>query len=364
MGGIFTDLSLRTPYVQAWNLTLQRQLTPTIMLEGSYVGKVGTKIEALRTYNPAKFIPGTAYDTSSQLESALTNTGNINDRVIFEPGILSPDGYMLGNDFRSWYHSFQTQVTKRFSRGYSVTASYALAKSIDTSSTDTLGGTVSDPFNLRTERGRSDWDRRQAFVVSWLWTPSVNFSTPTLNTLLGGWTFTGITSIQSGLPMTFASGPDVAIDGTYGTQHAFTNGQTIGRSHSGRADMINQFFNTAALIDPTCSYDPAAALGNPQYIEQNNCTTDGIKYSYLGTYGNTGRGILTGPALSNTDFSILKNFAFRDRYKVQFRSEFFNVFNQVNFSNPDSTVTDGSAFGTIRSAGAGRVIQFALKFLW
>jgi hypothetical protein len=128
--------------------------------------------------------------------------------------------------------------------------------------------------------------------------------------------------------------------------------------------MINQFFNTAALIDPTCSYDPAAALGNPQYIEQNNCTTDGIKYSYLGTYGNTGRGILTGPALSNTDFSILKNFAFRDRYKVQFRSEFFNVFNQVNFSNPDSTVTDGSAFGTIRSAGAGRVIQFALKFLW
>jgi hypothetical protein len=97
-------------------------------------------------------------------------------------------------------------------------------------------------------------------------------------------------------------------------------------------------------------------LGNPQYIEQNNCTPDGIKYSYLGTYGNTGRGILSGPALSNTDFSILKNFAFRDRYKAQFRSEFFNVFNQVNFSNPDSIVTDGSAFGTIRGAGAGRVI--------
>ena len=363
-GGIFTERSLRSPYVQVWNLTLQRQLTPTIMLEGIYIGKNGTKIEALRTYNPAQFVSGTAYNASSGLEHALTNTGNIDDRVIYEPGILSPQGYMLGNDFRSWYHTFQTQVTKRLSRGLSVTASYSLAKSVDSSSTATLGGTVSDPFNLRTERGRSDWDQRNAFVASWLYTPRLNFGTHTLNTLLGGWTFTGITTIQSGLPITFLSGPDVAIDGTGGSQHAFTNGQTIGRSHSSRAEMANQFFNTGALIDPTCSYDPAAALGNPQYIEQNNCTTDGIKYSYLGTYGNTGRGILSGPGRSNTDFSILKDFAFKDRYKMQFRSEFFNVFNQVNFNIPDSTVTDGSAFGTIRGASAGRVIQFALKFLW
>jgi hypothetical protein len=83
-----------------------------------------------------------------------------------------------------------------------------------------------------------------------------------------------------------------------------------------------------------------------------------------GTYGNAGRGILNGPAASNTDFSVLKDFAFKERYKMQFRSEFFNVFNQVNFNDPDVSASDGSAFGQILGAGSGRVIQFALKFLW
>ena len=82
-----------------------------------------------------------------------------------------------------------------------------------------------------------------------------------------------------------------------------------------------------------------------------------------GLYGNAGRGILSGPALSSTDFSVLKDFAFKERYKVQFRSEFFNLFNQVNFSNPTTTVSSG-AFGRIRSANSGRVVQFALKFIW
>jgi hypothetical protein len=85
----------------------------------------------------------------------------------------------------------------------------------------------------------------------------------------------------------------------------------------------------------------------------------------LGKYGNTGRGILSGPGFSDTDFAVLKNFAYRERFKIQFRSEFFNTFNQVNFGLPDNYVTDGpGVFGTLRSAANGRVIQFALKFLW
>jgi hypothetical protein len=83
----------------------------------------------------------------------------------------------------------------------------------------------------------------------------------------------------------------------------------------------------------------------------------------LGQYGQSGRNILSGPAFSNTDFAILKEFPFKERYRVEFRSEFFNVFNQVNFNNPDNTVTD-STFGQILSAHPGRVIQFALKFFW
>ncbi|HKF58360.1 MAG TPA: hypothetical protein VKJ45_23150, partial [Blastocatellia bacterium] len=307
-----------------------------LMLETAYAGKIGTKIEALRQYNPARYI-------TDPITGAPPSLQNVNDRVIFEPGILSPIGFLLGNNFRSWYHSWQTQITKRFSKGLSVQGSYTLAKSIDTSSTDNLGATVSDPFNLRTERGRSDWDRRHAFVASWLWALPFRFSNHTANSLLGGWTLTAIHSIQSGTPLTFNIGQDIALDGTEngGGQHAFLEpGITAGKislSHPNRQAMVSQFFNTGAFI-PVNLLPP-------------------------GQYGNASRGLISGPAFNSTDFGVLKDFAIRESLKLQFRTEMFNLFNQVNFNNPDTTQTD-TTFGQITSAQDGRVIQFALKLLW
>lgn len=334
IGGVFTDLTLRTPYVQSFNLSIQRQLTPTLMIETAYAGKIGIKLPALRTYNPARFV-------NSPVDGSPPSDQNINDRVIFQPGILSPNGFLLGNDFRSWYHSFQTQVTKRFSSGLSVLGSYTLSKSIDSSSTDNLGATVFNPFDLRQERGRSDWDRRHAFVASWLWSPPIRFESPVANRVLGGWTFTGIHTIQSGAPLTFIMGDDVALDGTFGDQLAqLRSGITrdsLQLDHSNRGAMVNRFFNTDAFV-PT------------------NQVPRGI-------YGNAGRGLISGPALNSSDFSIIKDFLFREPYRLQFRSEFFNAFNQVNFTSISTTVNSG-AFGRIRAASDGRVIQFALKFLW
>ena len=334
VGGVFTDPSLRTPYIQSFNLSIQHQVTPTVMVETAYAGKIGIKIEALRTYNPAAFRP-------SAKDGSPPSDQNINDRVIFEPGILSPVGFLLGNDFRSWYHSFQTQVTKRFSKGFTVLGAYTLSKSIDSSSTDNLGATVANPFNLRDERGRSDWDRRHAFVASWLYTLPIKFQNPFANSMLGGWTLTGIHTIQSGGPLTFLQGDDVALDGTFGDQHAMLkDGVTVKdivTSHSSRADMVAKFFNTDAFV-PT------------------NLVPRGV-------YGNAGRGLISGPAASNTDFSVLKDFAVREAFKVQFRSEFFNAFNQVNFTSVSTRVNAG-AFGRIRRADDGRVIQFGLKLRW
>jgi len=336
VGGVFTDPSLRTPYVQSFSVSIQHQLTPTLLLETAYAGKIGIKIEALRTYNPAKFEP-------DPITGAPASLQNANNRVLFEPGILGPQGYLLGNDFRSWYHSFQTQVTKRFSKGLSVVGSYTLAKSIDSSSTDNLGATVSDPFNLKSERGRSDWDRRHAFVASWLWALPFKFNNHVENTLLGGWTLTAIHTIQSGTPLTFTMGQDVALDGTGngGGQHAQLEPNittsNISLSHANRNAFVNLFFNTAA------------------FVPVNNVP--------LGIYGNAGRGLISGPAFNSSDFSVLKDFMIREPMKVQFRAEMFNVFNQVNFNNPDTQVTDGT-FGVITGAQPGRVIQFALKFLW
>jgi hypothetical protein len=334
IGGVFTDQSLRTPYVQSFNLSLQHQLTPTLLVEGAYAGKIGIKIEALRTYNPAAFRP-------SAKDGSPPSDQNINDRVIFEPGILSPIGFLLGNDFRSWYHSFQTQVTKRFSDGLSVVGAYTLSKSIDSSSTDNLGATVANPFNLRDERGRSDWDRRHAFVASWLYTPPIKFDSPVANTLLGGWTITGIHTVQSGAPLTFIQGDDVALDGTFGDQHAMlvpgVTVKDIVLDHSSRGAMVERFFNTAAFIHP------------------NDLPR--------GVYGDAGRGLISGPASSSSDLSLLKDFVIREPFRVQFRSEFFNAFNQVNFGSVRTAVNSGT-FGRLRSAAAGRVIQFGLKLIW
>ena len=125
--------------------------------------------------------------------------------------------------------------------------------------------------------------------------------------------------------------------------------------------MRNEFFNTGAFVSPICACTPQPF--DAQVIEQENCTPDGLPYNLLGQYGQSGRNILSGPAFNSTDIGILKDFPFKERYRVQFRSEFFNIFNQVNFNNPDNTVTD-SSFGQILGANSGRVIQFALKFFW
>ena len=333
-GGVFTDPNLRSPYIQSFNLTLQRQVTPSLMVETGYAGKIGIKIEALRTYNPGRFINDPITGDAPSLQ-------NVNNRVVFEPGILSPQGYYLGNDFRSWYHSFHVQVTKRFSEGLSVVGSYTLSKSIDSSSTDNLGATVANPFNLRQERGRSDWDRKHAFVASWLYSPPVHFKNHFANSALGGWTVTAIHSFQSGLPITFLMGDDVALDGTAGSQHAqLVPGATVSSiqmSHSSRGAEVAQFFQTNAFV-------PTAAVPR-------------------GVYGNSGRGLISGPAYSNTDMSLIKDFALIERLKLQLRAEGFNVFNQVNFDLPNSYVNSDS-FGQITSAQSGRVIQVALKLLW
>jgi hypothetical protein len=336
LNGLFIGPNLVTPYIQSFSLAVQQQVRPTLMIESAYAGKLGTKIELLRTYNPARFV-------NSPVDGKPPSAQNVNDRVLYEPGILAPNGWLLGNDVRSYYHSWQTQVTKRYAHGFSLLGSYTLSKSIDTGSSPNLGSTVPNPFNLKDYRGRSDWDRRHAFVGSWLWSPPIHFTNNLANSLIGGWTLSGITTVQSGLPLTFVMGSDVALDGTGGgsLQHAqLAPGMTLSNivlDHPNRNAFINNFFNTAAFV-PT-------------------------RLVPLGTYGNAGRGLISGPALVNNDFAALKDLVLKESWRMQFRSEFFNALNQVNFSNPNVN-TSSSALGRITAAASGRVIQFALKMMW
>jgi hypothetical protein len=312
-----------------------------LIVEASYVGKAGIKIEGYRNFNPAQYI-------NDPVTGAAPSLQNVQNRTIYLPGILASNSVVLDNSFRSWYNSLQLQARRRFSQGLTFNVNYTFSRSIDTLSSNIFSRLLDNPFSIADNKGLSDCNRSHVFVASWLWTPEWKSDWRSVNVVLNGWTLTGIHQFQSGAPFSVRAGADVALDGSGSRQRAALapGGGPITREWSSRDDMISQYFNTSAFLRP--------AQETP------------------GTYGNSGRNILTGPRFVSTNFSVLRDFPLAERIKLQFRSEFFNLFNQVNFgtadttggaNNPDNTVTS-STFGRIRTAGAAREIQFALKLIW
>lgn len=319
-----TPQGLRTTYMQEWNLTISRQLGRDYAVNIGYIAKTGTKLIAYRPFNAAQFVPGQSTE------------GNAGQRVPFQPGIYGPEGFYLDNAFTSGYHSFQAEFNKRFSRGFLLNSSYVLSKALDSNSAFTLGGCVANPSQIRDGRGRSDWDRRHNVVVSGVWAPPVyQQQKGLLGRLLGGWNLSGISTLQSGLPVTVTNGQNRAFDGTgcAGSHLANIVGAPT-RSHNGRTDMINRFFETGAFRLPD-----------------------------IGTYGNAPRGAFSGPANVSTDLAVLKDVNLTESLRIQLRGEFFNVFNQVNFGNPIAMLAN-PRFGQITGAAAGRTTQLGFKFLW
>lgn len=323
---------MRTTYAQEWNFSISRQLGREYAVNVAYIAKTGTKLLAYRPFNAAPFIPGT--DAQGR---PLSTEANAPSRVPFLPGIYGAEGYNLDNAFTSAFHSFQAEVNKRFSKGFQFNSSYVLSKALDSSSTVSLGGCVANPFDTRASRGRSDWDRRHNVVFSGVWTPPVPGNQKSvLGKLLGGWNLSGISNIQSGAPVTVTNGQNRAIDGTgcSGSHHPDLLSANYTREHTSRADMITNFFNVSAFQLPA-----------------------------LGRYGTSARGLFSGPANVTTDFAILKDFAVREEMRFQLRVEGYNIFNQVNFSNPIAQMANARN-GQITGSAAGRTMQMGLKFLW
>lgn len=330
INNFFTDLTLRTAYVQQWNFSVERQFGSDISVQASYVGKVGHKLPAFRPFNVAPFIPGT--DANGNPRSTLENADT---RAPFNPGIYGTQMLVLSSAFNQSYHGGQLRVDKRFANNFSVLGSYTYGKSIDDSSTTNLGGCISNPYDLRSDRGRAQFDARHALAVSWSYLP-LRARRGWFGSLVGGWNLSGIHRVRSGYPLTFYNGDDVALGGDIcggGEQHPDLL-RDPERDHDSRQDMIQSFFDTSAFRVPQTGY-----------------------------YGSAGRNILSGPAFVSSDIAVLKNFSIWRESQLQFRAELFNAFNQVNFTRVRTTMTD-SRFGRIDQAGAGRAIQLALKYNW
>jgi hypothetical protein len=317
-----------TTKIHNWSFLADRAVGRDYTIGLGYIGKKGQNLLAFRPFNAAIFRPGT-----DARGNALSTRANIPQRVPFLPGIYDAGGLYLDNVFRSNYHSFQVELKKRFSGGVQFSASYTLSKSLDNSSTTTLGGGLTDPYRPGHDYGRSDWDRRHAAIFSGVWAlPFLPSSASLAGKILGGWTLSNITTIYSGAPVSVTAGEDTALNGAGGARADIVGDP--GRGHSSRHDMITRFFNTSAFRRP------------PD-----------------GGVGTSARGMFSGPAQVNTDLALLKDFTINEQIRFQLRAEAFNAFNQVNFSNPRNSLTD-ARIGQIIGAADGRSMLLGLKFLW
>jgi hypothetical protein len=335
---VYTDQNLKTSYTHHVSGSVQRQLGANLVVEAAYIGKIGRKLVGHNYFNAAPFIP-------SPITGQPPTLQNVEQRVPFSPGIISAQSRVLGNFFGSTYHSMQLRVERRFVRSFSASASYALSKNRTNQPENTTGliSSIPNPFDLESLWGPSFLDRRHVVAASWVWSPQRSLQNPVVGALLNGWTVTGFHRIQSGSPLVFTMGTDVAFNGILqpnGQYALLAPGMTakdVRRDHSSTADMLAMYFNTSAFV-------PLSSVPR-------------------GIYGDAKRGLIYGPGDVNTDLAVLRYVNLGPDLRLQLRGEFFNAFNQVNFGNPNTTLSS-SSFGRITGAGAGRVVQLAVKLIW
>jgi hypothetical protein len=334
---VLTDQHLVTPYTQSMSLTIERQFGHDINIQMSYAGKLTQKLEGHRFWNAAVFEPDPRTGAAPTIQNA-------NDRVFYTStiGLYSTQNRILGND-----HSGQVRVEKRFSHGFSFLASYVFSKELDDYVLTGAGLTAGtdDPFNLRLDFGRGNFDHTHVVTASELWRQEHKFKNTFLRSVLSDWNIGAYHTAQSGAPIFFGLGSDVALNGTNqpGLEHAqLQPGVTytdVGIAHPNTDAFVHKFFNTAAFV-PLAQMIP-------------------------GSYGNAGRNFINGPALFNTDLTLTREFPIRERLRMQLRGEFFNLLNEKHFLIiPANTTVGSGSFGQITSANPGRVIQVAAKLIW
>ncbi len=320
---------LRTGYMQHWNVNVQRQLKNKSVLEVAYVGSKGTKLLTARDINQPQ---------PSVLPQGLPAVPRPNPRF--------DDIDLLESRANSNYNALQARFQQRFWRGLSALLSYTWSKSIDDASN--FFSSTGDPnfpqnsYNLRAERGRSNFDVRQRFSASYSYDLPFGKGRRYLNdsrvlsNVFGGWQTLGIVTLQSGRPFTVALLPDIDNSGTGRSILGFganDRPNIVGDPNSG-GHTLDRWFNTSAFA-----------------------------FSRPGTFGNAGRNILDGPGYHNFNAALVKDTAINERLKLQFRAEAFNLFNHPNFNLPDNFL-GSPTFGRISSARDPRHIQFGLKLLF
>jgi outer membrane receptor protein involved in Fe transport len=375
-----TSPHFRTPYSENFNYGFQWQATKDTMVEAVYVGSLGRRLisEAevnypllsIEQYQLATY--GQVYGECARSLSACTG-GTINPSDPYDP-TGSPTGAQqlftnLSNGL-SDSHQLQVTVDKRFSQGVQFRAAYTLAKTIDlTSGFRSRSAEYTDPTDYRLDRALADFDVPQRLVFSGLFQLPLDHGIHReglLKKLASGWQLNVIASFQRGNPITFYSNsnasqqdqnPDLTRTNMIGPV-PHVNPRKANASSTGYPSQCNGGSTSPGpfWIDPTNLVCAACPFSDPTCA----MTADqpGIA---LFTYGDTPRNYIRGPGINNWDMSFVKTTKITESKSLEFRSEFFNAFNHVQFFRIDNS--GGSpTFGQVLNDRGARIIQLALKF--
>lgn len=319
----FLEPTMRSPYVQQFGLSVQREIVPDLMVQAGYVGRLSRKGFLVVAGNPAPYGEGATLK-------------NINARRIYQG---FGNNRMISSQANSNYNALQVEANKRFSKGFSFQMAYTWARSIDMDSgiTTSINRSPPNPFNIRSQFGLSEFFAKHTYSASWIWDlPRLSDQSAALRTIVGGWQFNGLITARTGNPFDVITGKDNALIGTRNQRPNVTGNHQLSGDRS-RGEQVEAWFNRTAFAYPA-----------------------------EGTFGAVGRNSLIGPGTFQANLALFKNFSIpgREGMRLQLRSEFFNAFNNVNLSNPNGALNAGSRMGRITGARGARVIQFALKFLF
>src|SRR6185369_6835672 len=256
----------------------------------------------------------------------------------------------------SWYHGMDASLTKRLTKGLQFLAAYTFSHAYSTTGRSTAaGGTSGIAGNQNDPRAnycRSEFNREHRLVLSYLYElPRPQKFHPVINNLLGGWAVAGVTTLQSGAPLTLTGTNSNNIFGITTDRAQLAAGCTYndltvsGSVHS----KLGNYFNKSCILRNAAGTAIWPVIGDDARAT---------------AFGNSGVGIVFGPDQRNFDISLIKRTslkALREGANLEFRTEFFNAFNTTQFGNPSASVS-AATFGVISSTAVNpRIIQFALK---
>ena len=334
----------RVPYAEQYELSLQRQLSRTDLLTLSYVGTQGHHLLVTQNANPVIHAlcvadPACTPNAEPSYDRGPFSSHNPSD-IANGLNQFGSEGYFsaIGN---SAYHSFQ--IDYRHSSGpLQLLLGYTYSKSLDDASG--FGESV-NPFDARLSRSLSSFDLRHNFVVSYTYNlPFRKLGGP--RQLVDGWQLSGITTFSSGIPVYVFENDDRSLLGT-----TLAGPLPLGIDTPDFAGGSVQKYNARNLISPACT------------TQQGNYYFNPCQFSLepLGSLGTSRRRFFAGPGINNFNVALAKNTRFGERYNLEFRAEFFNIFNHTQFANVQGNV-NASNFGQATTARDPRIGQLALKF--